>query len=496
MNVSRLSFVALTLATFVAVAGCGHTGSRSGKPVYGPGSTGNIGGGSGGGGNPTTVTLTLGQAPATPAVSTLMSAGAKIPVLTLRLTNGGAADIAVSLVRVTASGSADESTVLTSASLTEDANGNAQFDQGETVFATAAPPFAVNDGTVDFATNGLTVAAGASRDLLLYVETVALTGMTSDTAYAGKTLVFAVSAATDVQATSSGGQVTVAGVPFTGTTVTLGIGTHLLISEIGMAPGSLATSGEFIEIFNPTGAAVPLDNYHLTDFTSSSNAVAYFRMPTGANFFDTTNADDFSVRFPANSSIASGQTIVIAVDGAGFTAVYGNVTPNFVLRNPVVGSNVPRMRVWDGVTTPPNLLNFATGDVGANVGLSNTGEIVVLFTWNGQANPAPDLVSDVDIVNYGGTSANNTSVDKSGEAIDTAFDNDQATSTYLAETNPGAQDLMRAPVVTTSGRTCTRIAWNEGTETTTNGNGVTGHDETSENLNVTFASATASPGQP
>lgn len=426
-----------------------------------------------------------------------MAAGANLSAFALRITNGGAADATVSLLRLTASGTVDESTVLTSASLADDANANGRFDTGETVFGTVAPPFTANDGTVAFSPTGLTVPANGSRDLVVTVQTVALTGLTSDTAFAGKTIVLSVAAATDVQATSPGGQVVVVGAPFNGSSVTLGFGTHLLISEIGIAPGGGATpSAEFIEIFNPTGATVALDNYHLTDFTSASNAVAYFRMPTGNNFFNAASTDDFSVRFPAGSSIASGQTIVIAVDGGGFTAVYGSVTPNFVLRNPVAGSNVPRMRVWDGVTTAPNLLNFVDGNVGASVGLSNTGELVILFTWNGGANPAPDLVTDVDIVNYGGPSATNTSVDKSGEAIDTAFDNDTATSTYRNETNPGAQDLIRAPAVTTPGRTITRTAWDEGTESTTNGNGIGGHDETSENLNVTFVSAPASPGTP
>ena len=46
---------------------------------------------------------------------------------------------------------------------------------------------------------------------------------------------------------------------------------HLLLTEICVTP----TAGEFIEIFNPTGAPVPLDDYYITDITDYYNIVNY-----------------------------------------------------------------------------------------------------------------------------------------------------------------------------------------------------------------------------
>jgi hypothetical protein len=56
---------------------------------------------------------------------------------------------------------------------------------------------------------------------------------------------------------------------------------------------------------------------------------------------------------------------------------------------------------------------------------------------------------------------------------------------YLADTAPQGQDLADNGVHA-FGRTVTRADFTEGTETTSGGNGVFGHDETSENLSVTW----------
>ncbi len=79
--------------------------------------------------------------------------------------------------------------------------------------------------------------------------------------------------------------------------------------------------------------------------------------------------------------------------------------------------------------------------------------------------------------------------DKTGVQVD-GPDADTTPSVYVADT-PAAQQ------VSVSGTIVQRIDFTEGSETPTGGNGVTGNNELSENVNVTFVTATtATPGTP
>ena len=72
-------------------------------------------------------------------------------------------------------------------------------------------------------------------------------------------------------------------------------------------------------------------------------------------------------------------------------------------------------------------------------------------------------------------------------------DADTATTCYKPDTATGAQQLF--PTQLAVGDSYHRLDGNEGTERKTGGNGTLGHDETSENLTVTWGMAAASPSR-
>ncbi|MBK9030163.1 MAG: lamin tail domain-containing protein [Myxococcales bacterium] len=221
--------------------------------------------------------------------------------------------------------------------------------------------------------------------------------------------------------------------------------TSLLLAEVVLAP----TGGEFVEIVNPTTAAVDLSNYHLSD------APQYFRLPAGvaAVAADTT---DFVARFPAGASIPAGGVITVALDtAANFTIAYPTIAPTYSLAS--------------------GTMTVLTAGAGAT--LTNAGEPIVLFFWDG----ASDKVTDVDIMVAGTPTATNALANKSGVAID-GPDADALTGTYAADAN-----TIPSQTAPASGRSTKRLALESAAvETQTGGNGVAGHDETSEQTNTTW----------
>lgn len=239
-------------------------------------------------------------------------------------------------------------------------------------------------------------------------------------------------------------------------------GAHLLISEIVVTPGD----AELIEIFNPTGATVDLSDYYISDNS------AYWRMATGVPWAPMGTADtDFVARFPAGATIAPGAVRVIAASPN--YALAWSTCPDFYLSSTGTGvtcggSSVPAMRV------PAN------GSVGATFGslITNSREMVILFRWSGST-AAP--VFDVDYVTWGPTFGDDTRVDKTG------------ITGYLPDTARASQ--VPAPAPDTAGQSVERCGVEVG-ERATGGNGVVGHDETSEQLGTSFRiQATPTPGR-
>ncbi|PJF33951.1 MAG: hypothetical protein CUN57_00810, partial [Phototrophicales bacterium] len=115
---------------------------------------------------------------------------------------------------------------------------------------------------------------------------------------------------------------------------------HLLITEFAVTP----TSGEFIEIYNPTADSIDLTDYYITDATFAGGGTFYYQIVEGGggggDFFD------FNARFPEGAKIGPGeyQTIAIAGDEAFFNTY--NVLPTYELYedSTAFANDVPDMR--------------------------------------------------------------------------------------------------------------------------------------------------------
>ena len=233
---------------------------------------------------------------------------------------------------------------------------------------------------------------------------------------------------------------------------------HVVISEVGVAP----PGGEFIELWNPTSQAVDLSQYYLSD-----NAI-YHGIAADAGFLPdaATPGTDFLVRFPSGTMLAAGATIVIA-PGAALYQTQFTKCPNFVLK-------AADVTCTNGTATA--MIVPTNGAVGGNVGLSNDREMVVLFKWDG----ATATVKDVDYVTWGTAFDIETRIDKTGIAG------------YAADTKADAQTPAVAPGNNQSIERCSK---SEQGEKATTGNGVGGHDETSEPFSTTFKlQMTPTPG--
>jgi cysteine-rich repeat protein len=229
---------------------------------------------------------------------------------------------------------------------------------------------------------------------------------------------------------------------------------HLLITEVVTRPAG----AELIEIVNPTPFPIALSDYLLSD------SHVYYEVATGT--FTTASGTDFAARFPDGAVLEPGRYAVVALGNASggsqsFAATYGKA-PDFELR--------PTANQASDDTTVPNMV-AAGSSIGASASLTDGGEPVVLFSYRGG-----DLVSDVDYLFYGAPSASNPMIDKTGVVA--------GASTYLVDTPASAQHATAAPGEAGSIHRC---VYAESHETSAHGNGIAGHDETSEDVAAAFA---------
>lgn len=235
--------------------------------------------------------------------------------------------------------------------------------------------------------------------------------------------------------------------------VALATDDHLLLCEAVLTP----TAAEFIEIANPSGAAVSLDNYYLSDDED------YALLPGNAN---PVGSSDFVAQFPAEATIPPNGVIVVAFDGAGFASTFG-FQADFEIHSKDSGT--------------PDMI--AT-DVSGNASLTDDGENAVLFFWDGVS----DLVADVDMVNLGTPSADNDIGNKTGVSVD-GPDSGTIESTYLTD----AVTMPQQGGDPGSGTSTKRIALEGTHEISSGGNGITGDDETTENILVTWDTTFTAP---
>ncbi len=243
----------------------------------------------------------------------------------------------------------------------------------------------------------------------------------------------------------------------------------VLLSEIVVTP----TGGEFVEIFNPSAAAIDLSDVYLTDATFAGGGTFYYNIVTGANAGGGAFSD-FHARFPDGATIAAGEFQTVSLAGSdGYLAEHG-MDPTYELYEDAVSA--------DAIDDMREALPGSISDQG---GLSNSGEVVILYTWDG----ASDLVQDIDYAVWGD---NAEGVDKSGVGVD-GPDADGDATFYPAETAIADQETV-APGSHASGDSFQRVDFAEGAETQSGGSGLQGSDETSEDLSATWSQFEATPG--
>ena len=240
----------------------------------------------------------------------------------------------------------------------------------------------------------------------------------------------------------------------------------LLLSEICVRP----SAGEFMEVYNPGSTTVPLDDYYLTDLYGDVTKVDEFYPYIVCGAISSQLNTDFLVSFPPGTTIGPGEVVTVAIDGSGFLGAYA-FAPDFDLTGSGTGT---------AMEVPAN------GFVGSNAGLTNGAETVMLFYWDGSS----DLVLDSDYAQWGTDQTRR--IFKNGISLD-GPDSGTTPSDYLDETPPDLQDSI-SPDAHPTGESYQRVDFTEGAEVLTGGNGINGHDETSENLSVTWTTTTVGPG--
>lgn len=243
----------------------------------------------------------------------------------------------------------------------------------------------------------------------------------------------------------------------------------LLLTELVVTP----TGGEFIEIHNPGTEPVDLSDVYLTDATFAPGGAFYYNIVTGSNVGGGGFAD-FHARFPDGASIDGGAYQTIAVAGSDdYASAYG-ANPDYELfEDGPASDDIPDMR------------EALPGSVDGQGGLTNAGEVAVLYQWDG----ASDIVTDLDYALWGDKEE---AIDKTDVATD-GPDADSEPTGYAPDTPIDDQEVI-ATGAHASGQSYQRVDLTEGTEVTSGGNGFGGADETSENLSGTWTTGSPTPG--
>ena len=228
---------------------------------------------------------------------------------------------------------------------------------------------------------------------------------------------------------------------------------HLVFSEVVLTP----SDGEYVQITNPTANDIDMSDYYLTDATDGSGN-AYYNLPSGSGYWSGSGFD-FICRFPAGYSLAAGASMKVSLrDNESYVNTYGesaNLSLNEDLLDAIDGSSTK-----GNASTPK---------------LDNTSETLVLFYWDGTS----ATVKDVDYLLWGG---NSYGIDKS------------AVTGYQSDTPVSSQSFMA--VHATNEKLIRAENAGEGSESQSSGNGITGHDETSEPLSDTWITASLISSKP
>lgn len=263
---------------------------------------------------------------------------------------------------------------------------------------------------------------------------------------------------------------------------------HLLISEVLIdSPGSSATenndvSSEFVEIYNPTNETIALGNYILTDYPS------YHTLPAGS-FDYGVNSFDYMLKFPPTATLKPGQIAVVTLDAVTFFTEVGTNFGGTEKGYSALAGGPLLFEIKNTDAAVPEMINLKSLAPNPTTFLkTNPGEFVALIYWNGLT----DLVYDVDIIQWGQIVRADQLINKSGVAVD-GPDAGEQPSTYKTDLFAPDFDFPIVP------HAMIRHSIDEVFEVQTNGNGITGHDETSENLKASFigvSNRNVTPGLP
>ena len=228
---------------------------------------------------------------------------------------------------------------------------------------------------------------------------------------------------------------------------------HLVFSEVVLTP----SDGEYVQITNPTANDIDMSDYYLTDATDGSGN-AYYNLPSGSGYWSGSGFD-FICRFPAGYSLAAGTSMKVSLrDNESYVNTYGESAD--------LSLNEDLLDAIDGSSTKGNA---------STPKLDNTSETLVLFYWDGTS----ATVKDVDYLLWGG---NSYGIDKS------------TVTGYQSDTPVSSQSFM--PVHATNEKLIRAENGGEGSESQSSGNGITGHDETSEPLSDTWITASLISSKP
>ena len=209
---------------------------------------------------------------------------------------------------------------------------------------------------------------------------------------------------------------------------------HLIFNRICITPDE----SEMIEIYNPLNESVDLSNYYLSD---SDKYYQWINGESIGNF-------DFLIKFPSGSSIDSQGTYVITTQSnANFSDSY---------------DFMPDLSLVDS--------DLEIFDSGINPNLSGSEEMLVLFYWDGISS----IVQDVDYFLWGDYDKGFSKTTAEGYPY-----NDTLLEEQIFIRNHGSSDFYDSLYV--------RLDINEYDEIQSDGNGITGHDETSENFIASWA---------
>ena len=211
---------------------------------------------------------------------------------------------------------------------------------------------------------------------------------------------------------------------------------HLLLTRVVTQPDA----AESFSIYNPNDSPIDLTNYYICDDED------YYTMQTEDELSPSHIASGFTARFPS-INIESGDTLNIILN-ENYTEYYGEeFTPDIIMYGADNNS----------------MLETEIGSFGgASDKINDDAEMIILFYWDGNLSSP---IQDVDYFIWGSSQNAFDKSDVPGYENDTPIESqlffETEAETYYAYSRIGTEEID---------------------ETQTGGNGITGHDETSENF--------------